>query len=231
MILGRSPDRRRTRQLAATSPGPLHAYLAQPFPDPATDHTRLRLLAVDLETTGLDPARDTVLSIGMVPVDGTSIRLSGARQMVVRGARDVGQSAVIHGLTDDAVAEGVELGEALAAVLQALAGRVLLAHHAVIERDFLSSACQRLFGGPLVCVSIDTLALEHRLTTRGWRQDPLPGSLRLQAARDRHGLPRYRSHEALTDALACAELYLAQASALSGGRPLTLRQLSRAASP
>ena len=61
------------------------------------EHTRLRLLAVDLETTGLDPQRDEILSIGMVPVDGLSIVLSGARHMVVRGARSVGQSAVVHG--------------------------------------------------------------------------------------------------------------------------------------
>ena len=69
MMLRRSPDRRRARQLAHTPEGPLRDYLARPFPDPSEQLTTLRLLAVDLETTGLDPARDHLLSIGFVPVD------------------------------------------------------------------------------------------------------------------------------------------------------------------
>ena len=223
MRLHRSPDRRRARQLAHTTEGPLRDYLSRPFPDPSQPHSTLRLLAVDLETTGLEPARDHILSIGFVPVDGLRIVLSGARQLVVRSDAEVGQSAVIHGLTDDAVAAGVPLADALAALLAALAGRVLLAHHATIEREFLSAACERVLGGPLPCLSVDTMALEQRLLARGWGDEPPPGSLRLSAARERHGLPRYRSHEALTDALACAELNLAQAGDL--GRVLTLRQL------
>lgn len=226
MILRRGPDQRRARQLTAAREGPLRDYLAQPFPRASVEHTRLRLLAVDLETTGLDPQRDEILSIGMVPVDGLSIALSGARHMVVRGARSVGQSAVVHGLTDDTVAEGMALADALETVLAALGRRVLLAHHAAIERDFLSAACQRVFGGALPCVSVDTMALEHRLLDPGWGHEPPPGSLRLDAARQHHGLPRYRPHDALTDALACAELYLAQASALARGGRLTLRQLT-----
>ena len=115
MRLRRSPDRRRARQLAHAPEGPLRDYLARPFPDPSEQHTALRLLAVDLETTGLEPARDHILSIGFVPVDGLRIVLSGARQLVVRSDTEVGQSAAIHGLTDDAVAAGVPLADALAA--------------------------------------------------------------------------------------------------------------------
>ncbi len=145
--------------------------------------------------------------------------------MLVRGA-PVGQSATIHGLTDDTVATGLDLAEALAELLAALRGRVLLAQHATIERDFLGAACRRVYGQPLPCVTVDTMALEHRLLDPNWGQELPQGSLRLGAARERHGLPRYRSHEALTDALACAELFLAQTSELGRGRPLTLRQLT-----
>lgn len=241
MILRRSPDHRRARQSAAQvtgSPGDevLRRYLATPFPPLGTDHTTLRLLAVDLETTGLDPAHDRIVSLGFVPVDGTSIVLGGASQAVVRGQdgdeqRGVGQSAAVHGLTDDEVAAGIELGDALDLLLQALTGRVLLAHHAAIEQGFLDVACRRVHGQPLPTLAVDTMALEHRLVTTGWQpgwdREPPQGSLRLPAARERHGLPRYRSHDALTDAQACAELYLAQVAELGRGRPVTLRQLTK----
>ena len=53
------------------------------------------------------------------------------------------------------------------------------------------------------------------------------GGLRLQVLRARHGLPRYRSHEALTDALACAELYLALIATLEARHAVTLGGLLR----
>lgn len=74
---------------------------------PDTPLGDLPLLAVDIETTGLDPARDHVLAIGWVPVDGESIDLGGARKVVLQADAEVGQSATIHGLTDDDLAEGV----------------------------------------------------------------------------------------------------------------------------
>ena len=51
------------------------------------------------------------------------------------------------------------------------------------------------------------------------RQDAviMPGSLRLHSCRQRYGLPHYPAHDALTDAVATAELLLAWA-AHAGGR-------------
>src|SRR5699024_4874681 len=73
-----------------------------------------RWLAVDVETTGLDPNKNRLLSIGWVPVDGNEIILGGADHVILRGAEgeaSVGESATLHGLTDDAIALGVEPGE------------------------------------------------------------------------------------------------------------------------
>ena len=58
-----------------------------------------------------------------------------------------------------------------------------------------------------------------------WRHEPEPGALRLWAARKRRGLPVYRAHEALSDALACAELYLAQRAELEARHPGTTQTL------
>ena len=47
------------------------------------------------------------------------------------------------------------------------------------------------------------------------------------AARGQYGLPRYAAHAALTDALACAELYLAQVAELQAAtsKPRTLKSV------
>ena len=95
------------------------------------------LLAVDIETTGLKPERSQLVSVGWVPVNGQVIDLAGAEYFVLRGA-DVGDSATLHGVTDDEVASlGREPAEVLDAFLAALDGRKLLAHFAQMETGFL----------------------------------------------------------------------------------------------
>lgn len=227
--LGRSPQRRREAALAAAPPGPLRDYLSAPFVGPGTRLDELPLLALDVETTGLDVERDRVLAVGWVPVDGRSIDLSGAGRRVLGVRMEVGQSATVHGLTDDAIARGDVPVTVLAEILRVLRGRVLLAHHAAIEIGFLDAACRRVWGAPFVTPAVDTLALQRRVLAGRLEAHPElhPGELRLWAARERYGLPRYRAHEPLTDALACAELYLAQTSELSrrARKPLSLKAI------
>ena len=52
---------------------------------------------------------------------------------------------------------------------------------------------------------------------------PRGEDLRLARVRQRYGLPRYGSHNALSDALACAELYVAQRG---NTRAVTLRDVA-----
>lgn len=219
------PQAERLKALRAAPEGPLRDYLAQPFPDGTTPVEELPLLALDVETTGLDPRKDHVLSVGFVPLDGLRIDLSGARRLLLAGAHEVGQSATVHRITDDDLAAyGVPPLEALTATLEALTGRVILAHYAVIETGFLDAIARRVFGAGAPSIAIDTLELQRRLTTT-WNKEPLVGTLRLWPARERWGLPSYQAHEALIDALACAELYLAQVSRLREEGPVTLDSL------
>lgn len=220
-------DRRRARLADQAPPGPVRDLFTTPMPDPAVDVSQLRLLAVDLETTGLDPRRDHILSVGFVAVDGLTIDLASADRLLCRAGAEVGQSATVHGITDDALTAGVEVATVVERVAEALRGRVLLAHHAAIERDFLSAACERTHGVPLPVPAVDTMELQARILRSHTGADLPPGALRLATSRAHLGLPRYSAHEALTDALACAELYLAQVARLSGGQRMTLKALQR----
>lgn len=182
------------------------------------------LLALDLETTGLDPDHDHVVSLGWVPVVGREVVLADAAHVLVRPPGPIGDSATIHGLTDAHVADAPPLADVLPRLLDALSGRVLVAHHAPMELGFLARAVPGH-----TTTYVDTLAVERGLL--GNRELP-PGSLRLGACRKRHGLPAYPPHSALSDALAAAELLLAQVAELEHRlrRTPTLRDLGAAAS-
>jgi DNA polymerase III subunit epsilon len=139
----------------------------------------------------------------------------------------VGDSAVLHGLTDDKLASAPTLVDVLPDLLAALHGRVLLAHHAPIELGFLARAVSAAYGARLPLTVVDTLSLQHRLVV-GSHGEVAPGALRLNAARRHFGLPRYTAHRAVTDAIATGELVLAQAAELAHrlGHEPTLADLS-----
>jgi len=68
---------------------------------------------------------------------------------------------------------------------------------------------------------VDTQVLARRTFER--RQIPFKGSdLRLHSLGDRYNLPRYGAHNALSDALAAAELFLAQAAHRDSGKGIPL---------
>lgn len=177
------------------------------------------LMALDVETTGLNPAQDGIVSIGLVPMTLSCIRASASRHWILKPRVPLGaESVTIHGITDTQVQAAPDLNEVLSDVLQAIAGHVLVVHCRDIERQFFSAALRTRLGESIEFPVIDTMELEARLH-RGQRpglldwllgRHPPQVSIRLADSRHRYALPRYRPHHALTDALATAELLQAQ---------------------
>jgi DNA polymerase-3 subunit epsilon len=215
---------RRRWWLRRVPSGPLHDYLSLPLPKPSRDYRDVEYVAVDLETTGLDARRDQILSIGWVVLSGIRIDLSTARHRLVRVQGAIpAHTAVIHQITDDLAATGQDLSAALPEFLSDLRGRVMIAHHARIEQTFLSAACRQLWGRGLLARTVDTQVIARRLLER--RQIAFKGSdLRLHALGERYNLPRYGAHNALSDALAAAELFLAEAAYRDNGRGMRLAE-------
>ncbi|MGP6173343.1 exonuclease domain-containing protein [Corynebacterium sp. A21] len=216
----------RWRDPAKRAEGALRTFYEVAPPTAETLSAELNLLAVDVETTGLHPRKDQLVSIGWVPVNAGVIDLSGAGYVILRGNEgfSVGPSAVIHQLTDDEIAAGISHKDALEQLLEALQGRAMLAHFATLEQEFLSHACERHFGAGLKVPIVDTFALERRHMER-MSTYPRGEDLRLARVRERYGLPRYGNHNALGDALACAELFLAQLAQLPESSLERLKQL------
>ncbi|MBV7315524.1 3'-5' exonuclease [Shewanella sp. NIFS-20-20] len=174
-----------------------------------------------MEMTGLDASNDHIVSIGWVAIDGGKINLTRAGSCVLNVAGDVGQSACIHGIVDQDTERGLELARGLELFMEAAIGRVLVAHHSPLDLAFLQQHGGAIWGESLALRAIDTLALEQRRLQLA-QQSIGSGALRLDACRQRYGLPVYPAHSAFVDALACAELLLAQ---MAAAKPTQLRQL------
>lgn len=182
------------------------------------DCRELEFLSVDLELNSLDPIEGDILSIGYIPIVAGHIVVGEGHHILVDDHGGVGDSAVIHGIRDCDADEGVHLQEALAQLDKARQGRILLFHHAGLDLSFLAKHQPVYRGIP----AIDTLLIEHK---RRQRQNlPLENTLRLNQCRERYNLPVYNAHNALTDALATAELFLAQLAYLGGSSGVSLKE-------
>lgn len=201
----------------------MRSFYAVPFPQPGDDCRNIEYVALDLETTGINPQKDEILSIGLVCLHGTRIVLDTASHRLVRPQSDIPEkSAVIHHITDDRAAGGEVLPEVLAELLPLLAGKVLVAHHARFEVQFLRRACERHFDSTFFMPVIDTQEVARRSLDRR-AQAYRAQEMRLAELRERYHLPRYRLHNALSDALAAGELFLAQLAQHDLSRPVALK--------
>lgn len=176
-------------------------FTRQPFP-------HQRYVVLDLETTSLDPSAGEIVSIGWVVIENARIQLAQSRLFHLLVEQGVGQSAVFHQLTDTDLAQGQRFASVAPHLLAVTANSTLVFHNAGLDLGFLNRYLRALYGAPLLVPIADTLQLEYRRQQR--RKHALqPGELRLGACRRRYGLPDLAAHDALTDALATAELFLA----------------------
>lgn len=209
---------------------PLQArLLREPLPSPGTPVSELEIVALNFETTGLDMQRDRIIAAGWVLLRGDRIVMASAREVRVGngGAEGVGQSAVIHGITDSDLDDADSIEAMLEQLLPDLTGRAIAAHAVSIERGFLTSLLRGLGGVPLPNPFIDTMALERRLLEdSGGSVREMHGDLTLEASRARRQLPDHQRHSAGADAVACAELLLAQIDQLGGAGKVKLRNLT-----
>jgi DNA polymerase-3 subunit epsilon len=179
--------------------------------------------SLDLETSGLDPRIDDILSVGMVPVRGGSILWGERYYSLVRNSpahRPSIEAMRIHHILPEEATRAPELPEVLDAILGRLEGAVLIVHYGKLDLGFLKVAAARLarpWPRPEV---VDTVKLLGRMTHLRRRLEPYAEAFPADLANARRelGLPAHRHHHALYDALATAELMLVLADRLGAKR-------------
>ncbi len=185
--------------------------------------------ALDLETGGFNARTDALIAVGMVPIREGIVRLGEAYRTLVKpvGGRAVDPASIrAHQLVWGEIREAPPLSEVLPEVERRLKEGVMLVHHRSIDVAFLRRAFAEngmKWPKPRIVDTVDLLVKvgRRRRVAHPEMPDELP-ALNLSAARRELDLPDYQAHDALTDAVATAELFLVLRQKL-GAR--TLREL------
>lgn len=220
----KSIEKKRQALLKSLPDSPLKEFYKTPFPDEKMSWQEIVYMPLDFETTGLDPKKDSIISIGNTHIVNQAIKLQKSSHILVNPHHEIPESsAIIHGILDSTVKSAASLEEILPLFLKELAGKVVIAHFAHVEYKFLENACKKLYNAPFLIPIVDTLDLE----LRRFQMQNLPvysGDMRLPQCRLRYGLPPHSIHNALSDAIAAGELFLAQMSYITGDSPTPIKK-------
>ncbi|MFL0810337.1 MAG: 3'-5' exonuclease [Agarilytica sp.] len=192
------------------------------FPTTSSSISESSFLAVDCEMTGLNPAKDSLLSIGWIEISAKKVILGKSNHMLIYSESGVSNSAKIHGLHDSRVAGAASVGKVLSIFIRDALNKIIIFHHAPLDIAFLQKAALETVGCPLLFTYLDTLEIEQKRLSMQNRRD----SLQLNLCRERYNLPPLTEHNALSDARATAELFLAQCENLSPKNDLKISDLA-----
>lgn len=154
-------------------------------------------VAIDFETA--DHGRDSACSVGLVRVERGRVVATASR--LIRPPRPQFAFTYIHGITWRDVQREPTFGDVWRALLPMLEGATtLVAHNAPFDRSVLGACCR--------AAGIDVPALPFACTVRIARATWGLRVAKLDVVCEHLGIG-LDHHEALSDALACAQIVLA----------------------
>jgi DNA polymerase III epsilon subunit-like protein len=159
------------------------------------DLAGLRYAVLDLETTGLDPARSRIVEIAVVHVDGKGARGPAWHTLVDPGIPVTGTE--IHGVRQADVDGAPTFADIAGTVVDLVAGRVVTAHNADFDLGHLRTELRRVG----IATPEMSVLCTMRLTTDLDLDVP---DRRLETCLVRIGVENTFAHSALHDAAATA---------------------------
>jgi len=166
------------------------------------DH--VRLVVVDVETTGLNLMTDTLISIGAVAVVNGSIALSDSFSVVLQQRESSRkENILIHGISGSAQREGILPVDALLAFLEYLGKSPLVAFHVAFDETMIKRAMRQYLG-----ISFKHPWLDLAYVLPALYPDLMRSHRSLDDWAGHFDIRNENRHNAVADALATAQLLL-----------------------
>ncbi len=192
-------------------PPPFVERYLQHFEHTWTDATpidEVRFVLLDSETTGLDPCKDRLITIGAVAVRAGEILLDDSYEALLKVAHNT-SSVTVHGVTRQESEQGLEEPEALEQFLDYVRDGVIVGHHIGHDVDTFNAGYERHFGFRLLNRHLDTMDLTLHLEHDGaFPNREQIRSFTLDALCDLFGVTPHDRHTAPGDAFITAQVFL-----------------------
>lgn len=178
----------------------------------------------DTETTGLNPAKDKVLSIGGVKVCQNTVSVSESIEIYLEQQTAPQQEDIaVHGIMPTAHIRQQSPEQAVRAFVEWCGPSVLAGHHVAFDVAIINQTLQQQFGVKLRNRNVDTLQLAMR--AKGKSEHSAPGAWTLDRLASLYNIPVHDRHTASGDAFITALLLMKLLNRLEKRGVHTLSQL------
>ena len=170
-------------------------------------------VALDCETTGLNPRSDEIVSIGAVRIVGERILTSERLELLVRPQKGVRADSVrIHRLRSKDLEDGLECREAMHRLLHFIGSRPLVGYYLEFDVAMLNRALAPLLGTGLPQQQVEISGMYYDYKLAQIQHQAHLGSpqidLRFDTLMQDLGLPQRDAHDALNDAVMAALAFI-----------------------
>ena len=169
---------------------------------------QLNFTVIDTETSGLDPAKDSILSFGAVKISEGKIRVQSSVEWYPKSKNSGGKTAPIHGLVG--LQGQIPLEDFLKKLLPYLGNSILVGHHVGFDLELLEKELKPFGITKLPNPVLDSgnLAIRLEQGPQADRNRINLESYSLDALCNRYGIQTDDRHTAAGDAFLTAQLFL-----------------------
>jgi DNA polymerase-3 subunit epsilon len=178
----------------------------------------VEFVVLDTETTGLNPVKDRMLSIGAVKLIGNEIAVQDVFEVYIEQTVFSAESVPVHGIRQGHNPDMISEEKAIQKLLPYLGNAVLIAHHASFDVGMINMALKRLKLPRLKNRVVDTSDLYRRYISS------VP-SISLDDLCNKEGIPMHDRHTATGDAYLTALVFLKLLKQIRQKREIRLTDL------
>ncbi len=165
------------------------------------------VVVFDTETTGLNPRKDEILSIGAVIVKDNKILTSEKFELFVKPSKAINETSIkIHQIRNIDLQNGCEPKEAIEQFLHFIGARPLVGYYIEFDVKMVNKYIKPLIGVSLPNPQIEVSGIYHDKKIKRIPDGTI--DLRFDSIMKDLGLPIFGKHDALNDAVMTAMMYL-----------------------
>lgn len=165
------------------------------------------IVVYDTETTGLNPKKDEILSIGAVKIKENKILTSKKFELFVKPDREISQESIkIHYIRNIDLQNGSNPKEALEKFLHFIGNRTLVGYYLEFDVNMINKYLQPVLGIKLPNKQIEVSQIYYRKKRRSVPEGRI--DLRFDSIMNDLNLPIFGKHDALSDAIMTAMMYI-----------------------
>lgn len=161
----------------------------------------------DTETTGLDPKRDEILSIGAVKVKENKILTSQTFEIYIKNSQDISAKSIeIHGIRACDLEDARDAEEAIKEFLHFIGSRTLVGYYLEFDVSMIDKYLVPMLGIKLPNKMIEVSELYYDAQISIIPQGNI--DLRFDTILKKFNLPKMGLHNAVNDAVMTAMIFL-----------------------